>query len=219
MATLRRITDFKSNLVGGGARPNLFEVTIPTFPTAALNSTPGAAWGNDEITNFNFLCKATNLPASNVASIDVPFRGRIFKVAGDRTVDNWSVTIINDEDFRLRTAFEAWMNGIAKMNNNTGATLPASYMAEAYVSQLGRGGPNGRSSTTNAGGTGGNTAIPALRVYKFSDIFPVSVSTIDLSYDSSDSIEEYTVEFAVNNIQVGVGPEGGAGDATGVRVQ
>jgi len=219
MATLRRIQDFKSALAGGGARPNLFEVTIPNFPVAALQSTPGASWGNEEITKFNFMCKATNLPASNVASIDVPFRGRIFKVAGDRTIDNWTVTIINDEDFRLRTAFEAWMNGIAKMGNNTGATLPASYMAEAFVSQLGRGGPAGPSSQRNTGNTNASTATPALRVYNFSDIFPVNVSTIDLSYDSSDAIEEYTVEFAVNNIKVGVGPEGGAGDVTGVRVQ
>ena len=121
MATLRTLSNFKSKLQGGGARPNLFEVSIPNFPAAATGSTPAASW-NDE--TFQFLCKATNLPASNTASIDVPFRGRTFKVAGDRTIDNWTVTVINDEDFILRQAFEAWMNAITKLENNTGATNP-----------------------------------------------------------------------------------------------
>ena len=90
------------------------------------------------------MCKAAQLPASNIASIDVPFRGRTLKVAGDRTIENWTITIINDEDFNLRTRFEVWMNGIAKLDDNTGATLPDSYMVDAYVYQLGRGYSNGK---------------------------------------------------------------------------
>ena len=195
MATVRTLSNFKSKLAGGGARPNLFEVSIPNFPAAATTSTP-AAQPNDE--TFQFLCKATNLPASNVASIDVPFRGRIFKVAGDRTIDNWSVTVINDEDFLLRNAFEAWMNAIAKLDNNTGATNPGSYMTDAFVTQLGRGGKE-RNSKKNQSG---NSAA-ALKTYKFVDIFPVNVSAIDLSYDSSDTIEEFTVEFAVQSFEAG----------------
>ena len=88
---------------------------------------------------FKFLCKASNIPASNVGSIDVPFRGRIFKVAGDRTIDNWSITVINDENFDIRTAFETWHNHIAKLDNNSGATNPTEYMVDAKVYQLGRG--------------------------------------------------------------------------------
>ena len=195
MATVRTINDFKSKLAGGGARPNLFEVSIPNLPTAATGSTPSATLDNDI---FSFLCKATNMPASNVASIDVPFRGRIFKVAGDRTIDNWSVTVINDEDFRLRNAFEAWMNGIAKLENNTGATSPGAYMTDAFVTQLGRGGKE-RNSTKNQSGS----SAAALKTYKFVDIFPVNVSAIDLSYDSSDTIEEFTVEFAVQSFEAG----------------
>ena len=136
---IRTISDFKSKLLGGAARPNLFEVSIPTFPTAG-----SIAWDDD---TFSFLCKAAALPASNIAQIDVPFRGRILKIAGDRTFDTWTVTIINDEDFKLRTSFEQWMNQISKLDNNTGATNPASYMTDAYVYQLGRG--QSRFSTEN----------------------------------------------------------------------
>ena len=87
----KTISNFKSALIGGGARPNLFEVELTTLPN-------GVAWDADK---FRYMCKASSLPASNIAAIDVPFRGRIFKVAGDRTIETWSVTIINDEDFKL----------------------------------------------------------------------------------------------------------------------
>jgi hypothetical protein len=179
---IRTITDFKAKLQGGAARPNLFEVSIPRFPSSV------AGWDDE---TFNFLCKAAALPASNVASIDVPFRGRILKVAGDRTFDVWTVTIINDEDFKLRTSFEQWMNQISKMNNATGATNPASYMVDAYVHQLGRGETRFSRSNTSA------TTNTPLRSYRFYDIFPTNVSQIDLSYDTSDTIEEYTVDFQV----------------------
>jgi len=196
MSTLRTISNLKSSLKGGGARPNLFEVSLTNFPAAA----EGASWNNDAKETFQFMCKAAQMPASNVASIDVPFRGRIFKVAGDRTIDNWTVTIINDENFKLRNAFEAWMNGIAKLGTNTGATNPGSYMSSATVSQLGRGYSEGRNSK-KASDTAGGTSVTPLKTYTFEDIFPVSVSSIDLSYDSSDTIEEFQVEFAVQSFE------------------
>ena len=139
----------------------------------------------------NFMCKSAALPASNVAQIDVPFRGRVLKIAGDRTFDVWTVTVINDEDFKLRTSFEEWMNHISKLDNATGATSPSSYMVDAYVHQMGRG--EQRFSTEN---TVADTHIP-LRTYRFYDIFPTNISQIDLSYDTSDSIEDYTVDFQV----------------------
>jgi hypothetical protein len=179
---IRTITDFKAKLQGGAARPNLFEVSIPAFPANV------SGWDDE---TFNFLCKAAALPASNVAQIEVPFRGRILKVAGDRTFDVWTVTVINDEDFKLRTAFEQWMNQISKLDNATGATNPSSYMVDAYVHQLGRG--QTRFSTENTDAT---SNLP-LRSYRFYDIFPTNVSQIDLSYDTSDTIEEYTVDFQV----------------------
>ena len=185
MARLKTISQFKSALKGGGARPNLFEVELTTFPT-------GISWDADI---FKYLCKAAALPASNVAAIDVPFRGRTFKVAGDRTIDTWTVTIINDEDFKLRRAFESWSELIAKLDNNLGATQPAAYMSNATVYQLGRG--STASSTTNAG-----TDSSILAAYKFIDIFPTTVSNIDLSYDSGDTIEEFTVEFQVQSYEI-----------------
>ena len=216
MSNLRTISDFKGTLKGGGARPNLFEVSIPNFPAAAKTG-PGAGWTNDDQLEFRFMCKAANMPASNVASIDVPFRGRIFKVAGDRTIDNWTVTIINDEDFSLRNRFEAWMNGIARLRNNTGATNPEKYMTNAQVMQLGRGADKGRFSKTHSNAAGG-AAVKPLKSYTFEDIFPVNVSAIDLSYDSSDTIEEFTVDFAVNNWYSGAGGAAGVADQTGVAM-
>ena len=198
MAIHRTISDFKSALQGGGARPNLFEVTIPSLPVAAE-----ATWNTTNQTNFNFLCKAAALPASNVAPIDVPFRGRILKVAGDRTFDTWTVTIINDEDFTIRTAMEQWMNGISKLDNASGATNPSSYMTDAFVYQLGRGASKGRHSTSNNGVNGTDSGVKPLRTYKFFDIFPTNVAQIDLSYENTDAIEEYTVEFQVQYWQAG----------------
>lgn len=186
------LADFKSKLVGGGARPNLFEVSIPALPEAAQASI------NDE--TFKFLCKASNLPASNIAEVVVPFRGRNFKVAGDRTVDPWTVTVINDENFEFRSVFEQWANGMGKLDNGTGATQPASYMTNAYVRQLGRG--DSPSATTN----GSN--MVTLREYKFVDIWPSSVSEISVSYDEGNAIEQFDVTFQVQTFEVsgGEGP-------------
>ena len=140
----RTISQFKSRLAGGGARPNLFEVELTLDGEGLGFSLPGY-----DATQMAFLCKAANLPAQNIASIDVPFRGRIFKVAGDRTIDTWTITIINDEDFRLRRAMEFWTEQIASLDTNLGATSPNAYMAAAKVYQLGRG--SSPRSTDNSG--------------------------------------------------------------------
>ena len=188
MATSRdnkSISQFKSALIGGGARPNLFEVELTTLPT-------GIAWNS---TNFRFMAKAAALPAQNIAAIDVPFRGRIFKVAGDRTIDTWTVTIINDESFELRNAFEQWTEVIAKLDNNLGATDPSAYMTNAKVFQLGRG-----SSKSSKDSTGSQNAV--LKEYEFVDIFPTTISEIALSYDTGDTIEEFDVEFQVQSLNL-----------------
>ena len=190
--TNKSISDFKSALVGGGARPNLFEVELTTLPG-------GIARDAD---NFTYMCKAAALPASTIANIDVPFRGRIFKVAGDRTIETWSVTVINDESFKLRNAFDEWMQLIAKLDNNLGATLPESYMTDASVYQLGRG-----SSASSQDSSGNENSV--LKEYKMQGIFPTSLAAIDLSYDTGDTIEEFTVEFQVQSFQpVSGGPNG-----------
>ena len=197
MSNLRTITNFKSALRGGGARPNLFEVSM-NWPSGDNMG----VWGNSVEEEFQFLCKAAALPSSNITPIEIPFRGRTLKVAGDRTFDVWTITIINDENFRLRTKFEEWMNGISKLTDASGATSPTSYMASAVVKQLGRGANQERHSKgpSKAGtidGSAGTADIKPLRTYYFSDIFPTEVSEIALSYDSTDSIEEFTVTFQV----------------------
>ena len=180
MATQKTLTDFKTALSGGGARPNLFEVSMGNLPTNA-GVLPD---------KFVMLCKAANLPASNVASIDVPFRGRIFKVAGDRTFDTWQITVINDNDFAIRKVMEDWMQHIAQYKDASGTTDPATYMANATVTQLSR-----SASTITASSTSG---VADAKQYIFEDIFPTNISAIDLSFDTSDTIEEFTVEFQVN---------------------
>ena len=189
----RTISDFKGALIGGGARNNLFEVELTTLPA-------GISWNASD---FSYMCKAATLPASNVAAIDIPFRGRTFKVAGDRTIDTWTVTIINDESFNLRNAFEEWTDLIAKLENNMGATDPEAYMVNAKVYQLGRG------STPNSKSNSG-TANSVLKEYEFYNIWPSTVAAIDLSYDSTDTIEEFTVDFQVQSYKFN-----GAGGSNG----
>ncbi len=101
---LKTITDFRSKLGGGGARPNLFEVNLGNF---GGDGTTGS-WNTNIESEFRFMCKASSMPAQSIGSVEVPFRGRILKVAGERTFEPWSVTVINDEAFKIRKGFEAW---------------------------------------------------------------------------------------------------------------
>ena len=180
---LRTISNFKSKLTGGGARANLFEVVL-TFPDVAQ---PDSA----VLDKARFLVKGANLPASNVAQIEVPFRGRVLKIAGDRTFDSWTVTVINDTDFAIRSAFEKWQNTINRLSDNTGLVNPADYQADAYVYQLDRDGSS-------------------LRSYRFYDTFPTQVGPIELSYDAQ-GIQEFTVELQVQYYEAikGTGPNAG----------
>ena len=171
---LRTISDFKSKLTGGGARANLFEVVL-TFPDIVQPAT-------DVLDKSRFLVKGARLPASNIAQIEVPFRGRALKIAGDRTFDSWTVTVINDTDFAIRSAFENWMNAINRLSDNTGLVNPADYQADCYVYQLDRDGQ-------------------ALRSYRFFDTFPTQVGPIELSYDAQ-GIQEFTVELQVQYIEI-----------------
>ena len=179
---LRTISQFKTALGGGGVRPNLFEVRLD-----ASNLTE--FMGGVPAENLAFMCKAAALPAQNVASIDVPFRGRQFKVAGDRSIDNWTITVINDENFAVRNAMEAWSQSIVDLATNQGQIAPTNYMSSADVFQYSRQKGDGES-------------VGVLKQYRFTDIFPVTVGDIALSYESGDTIEEFDVEFAVNNIEI-----------------
>ena len=177
----RTIDDFKGKLVGGGARPNLFEVEL-NFPSGLDIDATG-----DVPEKMRFMIKAAELPASNVGDIPVAFRGRILHVAGDRTFDPWTVTIINDVDFGIRRAMERWSNAINNHEFDSGETNPNTYQSDANVFQLGR-----------KVSKDGEAAIPVLRRYKFHGIYPTQVSPIPLDYGSTDAIEEFQVQFQVH---------------------
>ena len=159
------VDNFKSKLVGGGARANLFKVTL-TFP--------GYAEGDSELSSF--MCKGGQLPASVINNIEVPYRGRQIKIAGDRVFENWTATIINDTGMEIRNSLEKWMNGINSHVANTGLTNPADYQADMLIEQLDR---------------DGNIT----KTYTIRGSFPTNISQIDLSYDTNDAIEEFTVEL------------------------
>jgi hypothetical protein len=204
------IAAFKANSNFDYARPNLFQVDID-FPQAvalAANGTnkppaagsppppkggsqPAAAApvGSDAINILgSYLIKAAQIPASTVGVIEVPFRGRMLKIAGDRTFEPWTITIHNDTAFRLRSWFEKWMECIQLYDENatmidhgtgvTGTPSYLNYMKNMRVTQLDRRGN-------------------AVRSYEFYDCWPSNVSSIDLDFGSNDAIEEFTVEFQV----------------------
>ena len=185
----RTIDSFKNRLAQGGARPNLFEVSLAFPETLEVDKSKAGPGGDD----FRMLIKGAQLPASNVAEVVVPFRGRQLKVAGDRRFDPWTITVINDGDFLLREAFERWANFIIKVSDGSGTIQPSAYMADLTVSQLGRS-PIG---DQNQSGLDNSAKLSVLRSYKMKGCWPSNVSALDLSYDTQDTIEEFQVTWQV----------------------
>ena len=177
MAITSSVSSFLGK-VNQGVRPNLFLATI-NFPTNGPDKPTGT-----DIELVNLMCKSAALPASNLGVIEVPFRGRTVKIAGDRTFDTWTATFINDRDFKVRHAMERWMRAMNAHEGNTAELIvpntSSGYTADIIVQQLER--------DSQAGGS-------VLRQYKLWDCFPTNVSQIDLAYDSNDQIEDFTVEF------------------------
>ena len=167
------INDFKQKgLVGGGARPSLFDVTI-TF----------AAAGSD-FDDLRFLARATQIPAMTMQSVDVPYFGRKVKVIGDRTFADWSITVMNDEDFKIRAAFESWSNRMNSIISNVSSAgnSPVNYKGSATVRQYSKAGKS-------------NEEKP-IRSYKFVGIFPTQIDAINLDWDTTNAIETFDVTFA-----------------------
>ena len=164
---MANINDFKSRLKGGGARANQFKVTLPF---------PGFASVGGETSDMAFLCTATSTPASNVAEVPIAFRGRSLYVAGDRTFDTWSTTVLNDTDFKIYRACERWLNGINNMTDNEGLTNPSDYQVDAFVDHLDRNGTN-------------------LKSYTFRGLFPTSLADIALSYSTNDAVVTFDVTW------------------------
>ena len=164
---MANINDFKAKLAGGGARANQFKVVMPF---------PGYAQVGGEIEDLAFLCRAAAIPAMTIANIDVNFRGRAVKIAGDRTIPNWTITVLNDTNFKLRNAFERWQNGINNMTDNEGLTNPVDYQVDAFVDHLDR---------------NGNT----IKSYTLRGAFPTAIGEIELTYDEATAIEQFEVTF------------------------
>jgi hypothetical protein len=166
------VAEFRANLVGDGARPNLFQVSL-AFPSITNN---GVAAGQ----KVTFMAKAAQLPGSTVGTVPVYYYGREMKFPGNRTFTDWTLQIINDEDFVVRTAMENWMNAInshAGNVRNINAINNQSYSVDATVTQFGKDGAT-------------------LQTYNFVGMFPLDVAPIDLDWGSNDTIEEFAVTFA-----------------------
>ena len=166
MAILQ-VDAFRGKMTGGGARANLFEVNV---------NYPGAAGGDTELTNF--MCRAAQLPGVTMNPVEVPFRGRMVKFPGDRTFEDWTMTVYNDTNFGVRDAFESWMNSMNTHLSNVGLVVDnagyGTYLADIEVNQL-------------------NEAGSTVKKYKLRNAFPTIVSPIELSYDQTTAIEEFTV--------------------------
>ena len=157
------INQFKAELVGGGARPTLFQVQVtnPVLPAADFK--------------VPFMVRAAGIPESTLGQYTVPYFGRQVKYAGDRTFADWTVTVINDEDFAIRNAMEAWSNFINSHDSNTRA-LPQQYKSTGLITQFSKNGA-------------------ALRTYVFEGMYPVTIDGIAMDWSQTDSIEEFGVTF------------------------
>ena len=176
---------FQGALKFGGARPSLFQVNI----TNPVNATGDVM--------VPFMAKTTQTPASNITPIPLKYFGRDVKFAGQRTFTEWSATIINDEDFAIRNAMEEWHNAInsGKTNlTNLGSSSPTLYKSDAQVTHFSK------------------TGVP-LRVYNMVGIFPVTISPVELAWETVDALETFEVTFAYDYFEVSGGITGNAGGA------
>lgn len=180
------INTFKTK-VTSGVRPNLFRVKF-NFPSGVGNSA-------DE--DFTFLCKSAALPSSTMGTIEVPFRGRNLKIPGDRTFDSWTVTFINDPNFKLRSTFENWINLVNKLDANVGNLNPEQIFQDLTVTQL-----------SKTGTVTGDDNLSVIRNYTLFGAWPSSVSQITLGYDQNDQIEEFDVEFQYQYFKIDGGNAG-----------
>lgn len=167
------VQDFRAKMKFDGARPNLFECSI-TFPISVVTEAAKAQ------ETYTFMCRAAQIPGSTVNQIPVNYFGRELKFAGNRIFPEWTVTVINDEDFKVHNAFEQWMNGLNSHRGNLrDITMvnTADYQQDGYVDHFGKDGTR-------------------LKRYKLIGLFPIDISPIDLDWAANDTIEEYAVTFA-----------------------
>ena len=157
------IDEFKSQLIAGGVRSNRFKVYIPRMGE-----------------NIEFMCKTAAIPGSTLPVVEVPFRGHRLKIAGDRTFEDWTVTIINDIEFTARTAVENWMSSIQQLDSGVGATSLDYLVSRATISQL-------------------NRDDSVIATYELFNMYPQTLNNIELSYDTSDEIQTFDVTFSYSH--------------------
>ena len=186
-----RVQDFRAQMTFDGARPNLFQCEL-TFPTLTAGSTAQ--------TKYTFMARAAQLPGSTVNQVPQFYFGRELKFAGNRTFPEWTVTIINDEDFIIRDAFEKWMSGmnshVANLRSTAFVTGDNGYQQDGYVTQFNKDGSLSKR-------------------YKFVGMFPIDVSPIELDWSANDTIEEYAVTFAYQWWEWNAGGNGATTDSVG----
>ena len=183
---MANLSSFTQALQGGGARANQFSVSMSGSGAAGLTG------------NFHFLCRSAQIPALTIGEIAVPYRGRQIFLAGDRTYDAWTVTVINDRQYSVRSFLESWMDDMGDIGGTTKANAisASTYYANATVQQLDR----------------NNSAI---RTYKLEGVWPTTLDAIDLSFDANDAIEEFGATFRFNWMTIGgTGGSGGDGSRT-----
>lgn len=176
---MANLTSFKGK-IGYGIRPNLFMVQVTNLEANLAES--DKVNGSDA--DFTFLCRSAGIPASTIGTVEVPFRGRVIKLPGDRTFESWTITVMADESMEVRAYFEKWMEKLNKHENGAGYT--DDFASTLKVSQLARG-----TSTSDAL----KDPHSVVRSYDFYNAFPTNIAQIDLSYDNNNTIAEYTVEF------------------------
>ena len=176
---MANLTSFKGK-IGYGIRPNLFMVQVTNLEEN-LNESDKV---NGSDADFTFLCRSAGIPASTIGTVEVPFRGRVIKLPGDRTFESWTITVMADESMEVRGYFEKWMEKLNKHENGAGYT--EDFASTLKVSQLARG-----TSTSDAL----KDPHSVVRSYDFYNAFPTNIAQIDLSYDNNNTIAEYTVEF------------------------
>ena len=166
---MSNINEFKSRLKGGGARANQFKVTM---------SFPGYAATGTETSDLSFLCTAAALPGQTLEKTTVNFRGRALQLTGDsRTFTDWTMTVLNDTDFKLYKAFERWMNGMNNMTDNEGLVNPTDYQVDYFLDHLDRDGLS-------------------IKQYAFRGAFPTTLTDIALSYETNNAVETFDVTMA-----------------------
>lgn len=172
---MANIDQFRSYLTQGGARASQFEVSL-MFPSFV---------GNDAAQHAKFMCVTASLPSSTIQSIEVPYRGRFIKIAGERSFQNWQVTILNDGNFVIRRALERWSNAILSHGSTAGLVQPVDYVQNLEVKQLGRADSYAAEEQVQ-------------RHYVFHNCYPVNISEIGLDFGDTANIERFQVEFSVD---------------------